>query len=104
MKRWIPYIVVGVVVALVIAAVALAWTSDGPKAFRVRGQSVSQQTVNDQLQALAENKTLASAIKAQGGCGPLRLPRVGHDDQRRRLGRAPASRRRSRRRPSSARV
>jgi hypothetical protein len=51
-----------VVGALVIAGIVVLATGDGPSAATVGGKSISQQYVDDELQELAENKTLSDAI------------------------------------------
>lgn len=70
MKRLVPLVAAVAVLALIGGAVALALTNDGPDAFTVRGRSVSQSAVDDELRELAENDALTTAV-AQSGAPPL---------------------------------
>jgi hypothetical protein len=70
MKRNVSVLALVVVIGLVVAAVAYGLTSGGPTAYSVRGTDVSQQSVDEELQALADNDALAAAIK-QSGSTPL---------------------------------
>lgn len=70
MKRFLSVLAVVVVIGLGVAAVAYGLTSDGPTAFSVRGTEVSQQSIDEELAALADNDALAAAIK-QSGAAPL---------------------------------
>jgi hypothetical protein len=67
MKRFVSVLAVVVVFGLVVAAVAYGLISDGPTAYSVRGTEASQQSVDEELQALADNGALSAAIKQSGG-------------------------------------
>jgi len=70
MKRFVPVLALVVVIGLVVAAVAYGLTSGGPTAYSLRGTDVSQQSVDEELQALADNDALTASIK-QSGAAPL---------------------------------
>ena len=70
MKRLVPLVAAVAVLALIGGAVALAVTNDGPTAFTVRGRSVSQGLIDEELRELAENEALRAAV-GQSGAPPL---------------------------------
>ncbi len=76
MRRFIPLVLAGaVVLALVVGTVVLA-AGDGPPAFTVGGHSVSQPSIDDELEALAENEILQGLIE-QSGSEPFTLTDEG---------------------------
>lgn len=79
MKRWIPFVALGVVVALVVAGVAYLWTGDGPDAIRVGDRTVSQRDVDGELQELAENDAIQAQVKAAQAQGQQASPLSAYD-------------------------
>ena len=67
MKRFFAILACVVIIGLVVGAIAYGLTSDGPTAYSVGGTDVSQQSVDEELQALVDNRALAAAIKQSGG-------------------------------------
>jgi len=67
MKRVLAIFACVVIVGLLVGAIAYGLTSGGPTAYSVGSTDVSQQSVDDELRALAENDTLAAAIKQSSG-------------------------------------
>jgi peptidyl-prolyl cis-trans isomerase C len=69
MKRLFAILACVIVVGLVVAAVAYGLSSDGPSAYSVRGTSVSQRSVDDELAELSDNAALKTAYQKakQGG-------------------------------------
>lgn len=67
MKRVLTVVACVLVVGVVVGAVALALRSDGPSAYSVGNDSFSQQSVDEELRALADNEALDAAIRQSGG-------------------------------------
>lgn len=63
MKRWAPYIAVGLVLVLVLGGIAYAaFGEDSPDAYEVNGKAVSQSTVDDELAIFRDNPKFAAAL------------------------------------------
>ena len=67
MKRFIAIFACVVIIGLLVGAIAYGLTSGGPPAYSVGSTDVAQQSVDDELRALAENDNLAAAIKQSSG-------------------------------------
>jgi PPIC-type PPIASE domain len=72
MRRFVPLVLAAAAVLALLAGTVVLAAGDGPPAFTVGGHSVSQSSMDDELQALAENETLSNLI-AQGGGESLSL-------------------------------
>lgn len=63
MKRWAPYIAVGLVLVLVLGGIAYAaFGEDSPDAYEVNGKAVSQSTFDDELSTFRDNPDFAAAL------------------------------------------
>ncbi len=69
MKRFLAIFACVAVVGLVLGAIAYGLTSDGPTAYTVRGEDVSQRSVDAELAALADNQALQDAIQQAAAQG-----------------------------------
>lgn len=67
MRRFLPLALAGAAVVALLAGTVVLAAGDGPPAFTVGGHSVSRPSVDDELQALAENKPLRRLIEESGG-------------------------------------
>ena len=67
MKRLVAIFACVVIIGLVVGAIGYGLATDGPTAYSVGSTDVSQQSVDEELQALVDNDTLAAAIKQSGG-------------------------------------
>ena len=86
MKRIVAIVlVVALVVGSVVGVIFLA-VDDGPTAASIGDTSISRESVDDELQVLAENKTLQRAIERAGAPRGVQQRRLGHRGDRRRLG------------------
>jgi peptidyl-prolyl cis-trans isomerase C len=69
MKRFFAIFACVLVAALVVGAIAYGFASDGPNAYTVRGESVSQRSVDDELAALADNEEIIKEVAARQAQG-----------------------------------
>ncbi|MCJ7671837.1 MAG: peptidylprolyl isomerase [Acidimicrobiia bacterium] len=67
MKRFFAIFACVAIIGLVVGAIAYGLASDGPTAYSVRGADVSQQSVDEELAALADSDALSAAIQQSGG-------------------------------------
>jgi hypothetical protein len=67
MKRFRAIFACVVIIGLVVGAIAYGLATDGPTAYSVRGTDVSQQSVDEELAALADSDALSAAIAQSGG-------------------------------------
>ena len=67
MRRFFAIFACVVTIGLVVGAIAYGLASDGPTAYSVGSTDVSQQSVDEELQALLDNNALAAAIKQSNG-------------------------------------
>lgn len=74
MKRLLAILLGVVLVAAVVGAVFLVRSSDGPTAFSTSGVSVSQATIDDELQNLDENKELNKLLAQSSGAATSASP------------------------------